>query len=133
MGLRMRSFEVPFLAVLCLQLCGCGGAGGNKGEIHGKATFNGAPIPVGRIDLLPEGGQGGSPGYAIIANGEFDTRSDGRGVDAGKINLRVSGFDGKSQPDQELLHGKPLFTPYTKSIDVTAGTQQIDVDVPKAR
>lgn len=112
--------------------CGGGANDANKADVRGTATFRGTPIPIGRIEFLPDESQGnsGSAGYAMIERGAFDTQDNGRGPVAGKLVVRISGFDGKSRPAEELEYGNALFEPYQTTIEAAAGEQQMDFRVP---
>lgn len=115
-----------------LTSLGCGNSGANRCELHGLVTHRGTPIPVGRIDFVSAAGdsEGGSTGYAIIENGAFDTGGEGQHPPVGKLRVKIAGFDGKSNPAEELKYGRALFEPYQSTIDVTSGRQKIDFSVP---
>ena len=68
------------------------GCGDDKtARVSGKVTFNGRPVPAGKIYFMPDGEQGntGSTGYADIKDGEYDTGSSGgRNVLVTRTELR---------------------------------------------
>jgi hypothetical protein len=98
---------------------GCAGRPSNRFEVSGKVTFDGRPIPAGRIYFNPDLARGndGPQGYADIRAGHFDTRQGGKGAPAGAVIVRIEGFDGKGGAKS---FGKPLFVAY-----------QIEVELPR--
>ena len=63
-----RLWSIVGLMVATVALTGCGGAG--LGEVSGKVTFQGKPLPSGRIVFFCEGG--GKPVIsAQIADGKY--------------------------------------------------------------
>ena len=65
---------------------GCGKDEGNR--VSGMITFNGQPVPAGKIYFTPDTSKGnsGPTGYADITNGRYDTASEaGKGIFHGAI------------------------------------------------
>lgn len=77
--------------------------------MSGKVTYNGAPVPAGRILFQPDAAEGntGVAGHALIRDGHFDTSAGGGGTIGGPHVAVISGYDGKA--DQDLPLGQPLF------------------------
>src|SRR5262245_43058825 len=88
-------------------VAGCGSSEAS-GHLSGKVTFNGQPVPKGRIVFLPDGSKGGSGQGTVaeISNGSYDTRPGGTPLPTGALVVRIEGFDGKSGSNPS---GKPLF------------------------
>jgi hypothetical protein len=96
-------------------------------------TFNGRPVPIGELyfDPDPRKGLDGPQGFARIVDGRFDTRKGGRAPGPGPHIVRILGFDGKPQPDRELIYGPPLFPEYSTTADVPTADGVLDFEVPK--
>jgi hypothetical protein len=126
----MRTKLMGVLGSLMLICCGCPDSQAKIYHVSGQITFDGRPVPKGRIDF---DGQGGAKnGSADIVNGKFDTRNPGSsGITGGKYSLRVIGFDGKT--GNELPYGNPLFLEYTTTKEFSPTDSEFSVDVPKNR
>lgn len=75
-------------------LSGCGGDSGY--DVAGNVTFDGKPIPAGKIYFMPDGSKGnsGATGYAKIVNGAFDTSAEGgKPIAGGSMIVGVEGLD----------------------------------------
>lgn len=120
-------FLVPPLTAAA---CGCGrnDAGDGRRHVSGKVTFNGAPVPAGRISFTPDAEKhpDGAQGAADIKGGAYDTRT-GRGTSGGRVLVQIEGYDGNAAPDQPL--GKALFL-HEETIDLPPGTATRDFVVP---
>lgn len=118
--------------ILCGVLIGLSGCGGDPAECHvsGIVTFNGQPVPKGQIFFDPDltKKNDGMQGYALIIDGKFDTRKNGRGIVGGPYVVRIAGFDGK--PSAELPMGSPLFGEYRIERDLPKNHSTQDFDVP---
>lgn len=91
-----------FALLNAVLLSGCGGGGPNVYELSGTVSFDGDPLPYGRVTFVPdtEKGNSGGAGYADVINGEFDTAAPGgRGVIGGPHRVRFTGFE--SQPTDD--------------------------------
>ncbi len=132
------SCAIPNLCLViacCTFLCqGCGTGGSNKFDVSGTITFDGKPVPAGRIDFFPDLAKGndGLQGFAIIKDGVFDTRKAGQGHTGGAIVIRIEGFDGKS--DDPKFPGTPIFVPHqiTRDLPKEPTTQTFDVPASAA-
>jgi hypothetical protein len=104
--------------VMSLLLAGCGESGPHRYHVAGKITWRGQPIPAGILYFDPDiaAGHDGPQGYAIIQDGQFDTRNEGAGQGGGKYVLRVFGADGIPGPEAPM--GKPLFPEHTQLVDL---------------
>jgi len=118
------------LFLLCAALLGCGGSSGY--HISGNATFNGKPIPVGKIYFTPDAAKKntGAAGWADIKDGKYDTRSSGgMGIIGGPTLVRIEGSDGVKL-DEERPNGTPLFAYYETPVDLPKSNSTKDFDVP---
>ena len=125
------------LALACGLAAGCGGD--NTHRVSGKVTFNGQPVPAGKIYFTPDAAKGntGPTGYADIKDGAFDTAAaGGRGAVGGPTVVAIEGFDPSApgKPDKEDKSGevlvKPLFARYETRVDLPAESTTKDFEVP---
>lgn len=118
--------------ILAMSLAGCSGTdGASQYELSGTVTFQGKPIPAGTITFEPDAVKGnrGRQGFATIKDGRYDTREGGRGTIGGAQVVQISGTDGISA-GETFPTGKPLFEPYTTSVDLPKESSTHDFDVP---
>jgi hypothetical protein len=102
------------------------------GQVSGKVTFDGAPLPAGVIYFNPGPENSGPQGYAVVKDGTYTTAdSKGRPVGSGAYEVRIQGFDG--QPRSELPLGSPLFPVYQQAIDLPEAVSTLDFDVPSVK
>lgn len=113
---------------------GCGGSGH---RISGKVTFDGTPVPAGKIYFIPDGAKGnsGPTGYADIVDGAYDTSSSGgKAAGTGPMIVAIEGFDpaakvnDKTAPEGEELV-KALFPRFEMTYDVPGSDSEKDFDV----
>jgi hypothetical protein len=118
----------------CLAL-GCGSNDGYR--VSGTITFNGQPVPGGKIYFIPDGAKGnkGPTGFADIKNGSYDTSaSGGKGAVAGPVIIAVEGLDpsappGKADPSGEIT-AKVLFPRYELEAELPTSSSTKDISVP---
>jgi hypothetical protein len=125
-----RALSVLLLAVLFAAV----GCEQKKPRYHvwGKITWQGQPIPAGSITFDPDitAGADGPQGFAIIKNGEYDTRKEGGLAPAGgKYVARVYATDGIAGP--ELPNGRPLFRERLIPKELPKEDAEIDIDIPR--
>ncbi len=129
-----KYFCLLLLAIAATVFTGCGG-GPKTFDVSGTVTFDGKPIPAGRIDFFPDFAKGndGPQGFAIIKNGKFDTRQAGQGHGGGALLVRIEGFDGKS--DDPSFFGNPIFVAhqFSRELPKEATTQTFDVPASAAK
>lgn len=134
----MRSSNVircTILASYCFLTCaGCGGAGGY--DISGKVTFDGKPIPKGKIYFSPDASKDnkGATGYADIKDGVYNTAlPGGKKHVGGPMQVSIEGSD-PSQKIEDPVNGemtiKSLFPGYQTTADLDKKTSTKDFDVP---
>src|SRR5262245_61480793 len=103
-----RNWFARLLLIGCLFAMGCT-SGSSPSHLSGKVTFDGKPVPAGRVFFLPNSAKGGSGpgGFAEIKDGKYNTRTKGAGTLGGPLIVRIDGFDGKGTPENPV--GQPLF------------------------
>lgn len=128
---EIRMLLVP--AALCVLALGCGGGEGNR--VSGNVTFDGQPVPRGKVYFTPDGAKGntGATGFADIVDGKYDTgASGGRGAPTGAVVIKVEGNDPSgvgpgAEPD---VTTKLLFSGYEMTADIAEGASTHDISVP---
>jgi len=130
-SLGMDRPATPVVAVLLMVAIafGCGRHGLRRYGVSGTVTFNGQPVPSGRIALEPDSSQGNSgPGaYASIQHGRYGTPR-GKGHTGGPHVVRIHGFS--SEPNPARPPGPRLFSEYTITLDLPQDTSVQDIQVP---
>jgi hypothetical protein len=121
--------------LLAISIAGCGGEQGPaRTHVAGKVTFAGQPVAFGTIYFQPDAkaGNSGPQGFATIRNGEFDTRSGGKGSVGGAMTVRITGFDAEPPKDAQdnVVGPKPLFNDYQTSVELPKQDTTKDFDVP---
>ncbi len=118
---------MPLLTLLlAASAIGCGPKGPQRYEHWGTITFQGKPIPAGEIRFDPDlVGNDGPAGYAVIKNGQFDTRLRSEsGAGAGKYRARVFAADGIEAPEAPV--GKMIFSSQVEiSLDLPAADSDL--------
>jgi hypothetical protein len=122
------------LALACVML-GCGPKASTRFDVSGNVSFQGKPVPRGKILFLPDGAKGnsGAAGAAAIKDGVYNTRQNNKGICGGPHIVVIIGFDGKPGPTPENIAGKPLFPEYRVNVDMPRETTNKDFVVPPAR
>jgi hypothetical protein len=118
-------------AILTFLAAGCGPSGPATYRRSGSVTFDGKPVPLGKIYFDPDVAAGGSgpSGFADIVAGRYDTSTGGKGVGGGPMIVRVTGFS-KENPDPSSGFGKPLFAEHQVKADMPGSASEYDVAVP---
>lgn len=134
--MQVRSVCLLFasLVVTIASVTGCGGSSMKSYNVSGDVTFDGAPLPRGTIQFLPDAAKGnkGPAGFANVVDGKFDTKTSGKGTVGGPHKVVISGFDGKADPSAELLLGNQLFGDYRTDADLPMEDGTQNFDVPKS-
>ena len=127
----MRVLACVLFSVASLVLNGCN-RGPTMYHVSGTVTFDGQPVPAGRIEFNPDFTQknDGPQGFADIKNGTFDTRKGGQGHGGGPIVIRIEGFDGKSSNPESV--GTPIFAVHEIKRDLPKESSTQTLEVPKS-
>lgn len=124
----------PFVGTLLLLggLVGC--SNDNLSHISGKVTFNGQPVPAGKVYILPDGAKGnsGPTGFADIKDGQYDTKlAGGQGAPPGAVIFAVEGIDPVPPPNAAPdVTTTVLFPRYEFSGDLSTSASNKDIEVP---
>ena len=118
-------------AALSLFVAGCGPSGPPSYRRSGAVTFNGKPVPLGKVYFEPDVAAGGSgaSGFADIVDGRYDTGRGGQGSPNGPMIVRVTGYSDENK-DAISGYGRPLFAEYQTKADMPAAASEFDVEVP---
>jgi hypothetical protein len=116
------------LAAAVLAAAGCGSDGPPRFTVSGRVTYDGQPVPGGRILFAPDTDRGnrGPGSVAEIEDGRYRTRSD-KGFVGGPCVVTIYGTDGTVATEE---HDNTLFDSYTRKIDLPQEDCQFDFDVP---
>jgi hypothetical protein len=136
--ISLRSSWIARRAILAVLLgllavpAGCGTTDADQAAVQGTVTYQGKAVPAGLIVFEPDvaAGNQGPSGFATIKDGRYSTRDSGKGVRPGSVTLWISGFDGVNAADSDSGMGKPLFSTYKTSGQVTVSMAPLDVEVP---
>jgi len=127
--LKLRALFSGLLLVVLLT-SGCQSES-ERYHLSGTVTYKGTPVPMGLIVFTPveQGGLQGSPAFAKISNGRFDTSVGGEGHFGGVQDLMISGFDGENVSEDAPM-GSALFATVTLRKTLPASTSQMDLVLP---
>ncbi|EAQ77181.1 hypothetical protein [Blastopirellula marina] len=123
---------VTILTVACVG-CGVAENGPQRHQIRGNVTYDGRPLPAGKISFAPDTEQGnsGPGGYADIVDGRYDTSQDGKGVVPGPHRVRIEGYDGEPSARNDFhRYGNMVFRVHRESIEIPANASEHDFAVP---
>lgn len=114
-----------------LPLAGCGSRAPQTFDIWGEVTFDGKPLPAGRIYFNPDLAKknDGPQGYAIIRDGRYDTRLDGSGACGGPTVVLIQGYDGGKDAGPGTM-GNLLFKEFSQAVDLPKESGKHDFAVP---
>jgi hypothetical protein len=100
------------------------------GQVSGKVTFKGQPVPAGWISFTPEPGKG-SVRVCQIKDGVYDSAKEGEpGIFLGNNQVKIAGFDGKKVP--LWGQGKQIFNPIDDMYQVGPGSSVKDFEIPES-
>ena len=86
-----RTLFSSCLMTLCAMLAGCGGSdykGDRRFPLSGVVTYQGKPIDLGAITLVPNGGAAKSPSGGVIRDGKYSI-SEPQGPNAGSYRVEI--------------------------------------------
>lgn len=124
------------LAALACSLLATGCGGGTPGNrVSGAVTFDGTPVPAGKVYFKPdaEAGNTGATGFADIVDGRYDTgRAGARNVGTGAMVMSVEGIDPHASEDAGSadVTAKVLFQGYELRAEIPGGAFTLDIAVP---
>ncbi|WP_425617130.1 hypothetical protein NA78x_000800 [Anatilimnocola sp. NA78] len=127
---QLASFA--FAIVATSFIVGCGGD--KVAHVSGKVTFNGKPVPAGKVIIKPDSAKGnsGATGFADIKDGAYDTKvAGGKGAPPGPVVFTVEGIDPVPPPNASPdVTTTVLFPYYEMTAEVAAAGGVHDIDVP---
>ena len=123
------------VAAACLVTAvGCNRSGVDRHNLSGKVTFQGRPVPAGRIVFEPDAAKGnrGPQGITMIEDGQYSTEKFGKGAVAGALIVRIEGFEkpAATTAADENSEAKPLFPTYITHIELGKEDSTFDFDIP---
>ncbi|MCC9606519.1 hypothetical protein LOC68_17450 [Blastopirellula sp. JC732] len=127
-----RAVAIALLAAAC-GACAPADNGPRRYRMQGEITYDGQPLPAGRISFAPDTEQGnsGPGGYADIVDGYYDTNNNGKGVVPGPHNVRIEGYDGQPSPKNDFYrYGTMVFRVHREQIEVPEKASTHNFDVP---
>ncbi len=132
---RSRNWLPVVLLVVVGTTLGCG-ARNDSGTypVSGTITYQGQPVPLGSITLVPDSSQG-NRGAAVsmkIVDGKFDSANASRGHVGGPHVVTIIGLDGKGDGDL-FPQGFMLFQDYQVTLDLPKDESTHDIVVPTDR
>jgi hypothetical protein len=131
----MRTYSSIPVACLTLLLGGLVGCNSdNLSHVSGKVTFNGKPVPAGKVYILPDGAKGnsGQSGFADIKDGQYDTKlPGGQAAPPGAVIFAVEGIDPVPPPNAAPdVTTTVLFPRYEVAGELTDATKTKGIEVP---
>lgn len=129
-GLRVLAWASKLVIVSALAASGCGSADGPpRYPVEGAVTYQGQPVPAGRIVFEPDGSQGnqGPAASASIDAGNYETPS-GKGAVGGPHRVRIEGFEGGGTGEAPM--GPMLFPEYQTTVGLPEQASTQDFEVP---
>jgi hypothetical protein len=127
----MRRELYGLMVLTALMSLSCSQSGTvERQHISGKVSFKGTPLTLGRIDLIADVSQGnqGPTGFAIINNGQYDTR-EGKGPVPGSLIVQISWLDAPEGHDPEMGVDPAMIKKYSTTIEVSAEHDEHDFDI----
>ncbi len=104
-----------------------------KHPIMGTVTHGGDSVPSGSLRFTPDAEKGNrGPATTItIADGKYQSLAE-YGVIGGPYLVEIIGFEAlTNEQAAAFATPKPLFKPYTVAVDLNAGENVKNFDVPK--
>jgi hypothetical protein len=101
------------------------------GQLSGKVTFNGKPVPAGYISFMPDTSAGNKGPVKVVQfrDGVYNTaEAEDPGIFPGANVIQIAGFDGKKLP--YYPQGKQIFNPYELRETLPEGTSTKDFTIP---
>lgn len=90
-----RAWQTVVLVAAAAALTGCGGDSLQRTTVHGKVTFDGAPVAKGMIAFLPAEGVAGPTSGAEIKDGAYSiTMENGPVAGAHRVEITATREDG---------------------------------------
>lgn len=110
---------------------GCGGS--DKGQVHGKVTFEGQPVTGGSVTFAPLAGSGHPATGRITPDGSFVLSTDANedGAMIGRHQVVYSAPSALSETPDPSVPASPYagLVPRTPEVEVQAGKNQVTIEL----
>ena len=127
---RTLSVCVAF-SVLCVAAVGCTDSGPDLGEVHGKVTMDGKPLPNAIVSFTPLEGGRGSTGRTN-ENGEYTLiYADQEGALPGKHRVRIASMPESVEPQEEYGSDDPRYGQQSSAADYAKAGGQRETIPPR--
>jgi len=123
-----RRKAVPLMLLSLGLLSGCRNDDGSF-RVRGDVSYDGVPVASGIITFAPDSTKGnrGTPGFAKIKDGKFDTRwSQGRGTYGGPYVVTIDGFKHVEGAERPI----PIFSNYKVAKDFNDEDTEMNFHIP---
>src|SRR5262245_38752936 len=91
-----RNASLSLLVFAIALLAGCGEGGPRLGQVTGKVTLDGKPLPNVSVTFMPK--EGGTASGVTDANGNYElTHNNGKGAPLGKNMVAVTTVQKQSE------------------------------------
>lgn len=125
---RLTTWQVATYISICLCLGGCGNAG-DRAELSGSVTLDGAAIPKGSIAFRPVDSGGPSAGSEIV-DGQFFVPAD-KGVRPGLFRVEITAMRKTGKSFKDPVFGQTdvevQYVPAKYNVN-----SELNIDVPAA-
>ena len=101
---RYHFSAVLLLVCSAVLVSGCS-KGSSRLGIEGEVTFDGAPLPDGKINFMPMPGTSSPTAGATITNGEFKVNS-AKGVRPGQFRVEIKAVRPTGKKSKDDLSGE---------------------------
>jgi hypothetical protein len=130
-----RSYLALTTAALLMSVALFTGCGDSKlSHVAGKVTFDGRPVPAGKVYILPDGSKGnsGATGFADIKDGTYDTKlAGGQAAAPGPVIFAVEGIDPVPPPNAAPdVTTTVLFPRFEQNGELPPAASTKDIEVP---
>lgn len=123
-------------AAVCLScigiFAGCSKAGPDGVDVWGSVEWKGIPVPSGIVTFTPDMAKGnrGHQGWAIIENGQFDTRkTSSKTAPKGACIVTVS--DKQPSTDPSHPRGTSLILKYDEAKEMPTASGEFNLVIPE--
>ena len=108
MTCKTRQLSSLFLLLACIVvlISGCS-KGSSRLGIEGEVTFDGAPLPSGKINFTPMPGTSSPTAGATITNGEFKV-DRAKGVRPGQFRVEINAVRPSGKKIKDDLSGQEI-------------------------
>ena len=135
----MLGNRVIAITVLCwtvVWIVGCGPTGPERVVVSGVVTYNGKPIPEGRINFIPKENTAAPMSGAAIQDGQYCVEARG-GVPVGTYQIQVEAFKSNAASAEKVFApgARLQYLPRKFNVDsqleitIESGSKKVDRDI----